>query len=33
MNAKNLKDLKSSIKAESDWVYIQLKNSKKRRSK
>lgn len=30
MDAKNLKDLKSSIQAESDWVHIQLKRSKKR---
>ena len=30
MTAKNLKDLKGSIKAESDWVHIQLKRSKER---
>ncbi|KKM80802.1 hypothetical protein LCGC14_1336260 [marine sediment metagenome] len=30
MSAKNLKDLKGSIKAESDWVHIQLKRSKER---
>ena len=33
MDAKNLKDLKSSIKAESDWVHIQLKRSKERSKK
>jgi len=33
MSAKNLKDLKSSIKAEPDWVHIQLKRSKERSKK
>ena len=30
MTAKNLKNLKTSIRAEPDWVHIQLKRSKKR---
>lgn len=31
MKAKNLKDLRSSIQAESDGVHIQLKRSKERK--
>lgn len=33
MGAKNLKDLKSSIKLESDWVNVQLHHSKERRKR